>query len=95
MADMTIGDSEGRGRGVFAARLFEAHETIEVCPVITLSETDARPSMVPGLMITTSAEERGKGGSHRPWLWLLVQSLAITALHQKHVYEGTKRRATH
>jgi hypothetical protein len=42
MADITIGNSEGRGRGVFAARRFEAGETIEVCPVIALSETDAR-----------------------------------------------------
>ena len=42
MADITIGNSEGRGRGVFAARRFEAGETIEVCPLIALSETDAR-----------------------------------------------------
>jgi uncharacterized protein len=42
MADITIGDSEGRGRGVFATRRFEAGETIEVCPVIALSEADAR-----------------------------------------------------
>src|SRR5215510_8501191 len=42
MADVTIGRSEGRGRGVFAARRFEAGETIEVCPVIALSEADAR-----------------------------------------------------
>ena len=42
MADITIGSSEGRGRGVFAVRRFEAGETIEVCPVIALSEADAR-----------------------------------------------------
>jgi uncharacterized protein len=42
MADVTIGYSEGRGRGVFAARRFEPGETIEVCPVIALSEVDAR-----------------------------------------------------
>jgi len=42
MADITIGTSEGRGRGVFAARRFEPGETIEVCPVIALCETDAR-----------------------------------------------------
>jgi uncharacterized protein len=42
MADVTLGYSEGRGRGVFAARRFEPGETIEVCPVIALSEADAR-----------------------------------------------------
>jgi uncharacterized protein len=42
MADITIGSSEGRGRGVFAARGFDAGETIEICPVIALSEADAR-----------------------------------------------------
>lgn len=42
MPDVTIGCSEGRGRGVFAARRFEPGETIEVCPVIALSEADAR-----------------------------------------------------
>ena len=42
MADVTVGYSEGRGRGVFAARQFEPEETIEVCPVIVLSEADAR-----------------------------------------------------
>jgi len=42
MADITIGSSEGRGRSVFAARRFECGETIEVCPVIALSEADAR-----------------------------------------------------
>jgi uncharacterized protein len=42
MAAITIGSSAGRGRGVFAARRFEPGETIEVCPVIALSEADAR-----------------------------------------------------
>ena len=42
MPDITIGSSEGRGRGVFAARGFEPGETIEVCPVIPLPEADAR-----------------------------------------------------
>jgi SET domain-containing protein len=42
MADVIIGSSEGRGRGVFASRHFAPGETIEVCPVIALSETDAR-----------------------------------------------------
>jgi hypothetical protein len=41
MADTTIGSSEGRGRGVFAARRFECGETIEVCLVIALPEADA------------------------------------------------------
>lgn len=42
MPDVTVGSSERRGRGVFAARRSEPGVTIEVCPVITLSETDAR-----------------------------------------------------
>ena len=42
MADITIGSSEGRGRGIFAERRFEPGETIEVCPVLALSEADAR-----------------------------------------------------
>jgi hypothetical protein len=42
MADITFGNSKGRGRGIFAARRFESGETLEVCPVIALSETDAR-----------------------------------------------------
>ena len=42
MADVIIRDSPGRGRGVFAARGFAPGETIEVCPVIALSEADAR-----------------------------------------------------
>lgn len=49
MADVTIGYSEGRGRGVFAARRFEPDETIEVCPVIALSEADARKLDATGL----------------------------------------------
>jgi uncharacterized protein len=42
VADITIQQSPERGRGVFAARQFEAGETIEICPVIVLSEADAR-----------------------------------------------------
>ena len=42
MANVVIRESPGRGRGVFAARGFAPGETIEVCPVIALSETDAR-----------------------------------------------------
>ncbi len=40
--DVIVGPSPGRGRGVFATRRFEPGETIEVCPVIALSEADAR-----------------------------------------------------
>jgi uncharacterized protein len=40
--DVIVGPSRGRGRGVFATRRFEPGETIEVCPVIALSEADAR-----------------------------------------------------
>ena len=41
MTDLTVQDSPSRGRGVFAARSFDRGETIEVCPVIVLSEADA------------------------------------------------------
>jgi SET domain-containing protein len=41
MADVTIGSSEGRGRGAFAARRFKCGETIKIGPVIALSEADA------------------------------------------------------
>lgn len=40
--DVTVGPSPGRGRGVFARRRFVPGETIEVCPVIALSEADGR-----------------------------------------------------
>lgn len=41
MVDLIIQESAGRGRGVFAGRAFQAHEIIEVCPVIALSKDDA------------------------------------------------------
>jgi uncharacterized protein len=49
MADVEIRPSPGRGRGVFAARRFAPGETIEVCPVIALSEDDARALDATGL----------------------------------------------
>ncbi len=42
MADIAVRESAGRGRGVFAARAFRKGETIEVCPVVALSESEAR-----------------------------------------------------
>ena len=41
MAGLIVKQSASRGRGVFAARWFQAGEVIEVCPVITLSSADA------------------------------------------------------
>lgn len=41
MADLMIKESNPKGRGVFAARQFQADEIIEVCPVIALSSDDA------------------------------------------------------
>jgi uncharacterized protein len=49
MPDITAGCSEGRGRGVFAGRRFEPGGTIEICPVIALSEADARTLDTTGL----------------------------------------------
>ena len=40
MADLIVKQSGSRGRGVFAARQFQAGEVIEVCPVIALSSDD-------------------------------------------------------
>jgi len=40
MADLIVKQSASRGRGVFAARWFQAGEVIEVCPVIGLSSDD-------------------------------------------------------
>ena len=42
MTDIVVHESAGRGRGVFATRGFAPGETIEACPVIALSEADAR-----------------------------------------------------
>ncbi|HUB49591.1 MAG TPA: SET domain-containing protein [Acetobacteraceae bacterium] len=44
-----VGQSPGRGRGVFATREFAPGETIEVCPVIALTEADARKLDATGL----------------------------------------------
>jgi SET domain-containing protein len=41
MHALTIKESPGRGRGVFAARAFNPGDIIEVCPVIVLSPEDA------------------------------------------------------
>ena len=49
MADVELRQSPGRGRGVFASRAFVPGETIEVCPVIALSEADARKLDATGL----------------------------------------------
>jgi hypothetical protein len=47
--DVAVGPSPGRGRGVFATRRFAPNEIIEVCPVIALSEADARKLDATGL----------------------------------------------
>ena len=90
MADITIGSSEGRGRGVFAARRFESGETIEVCPVIALSEADARMLDNTGLYDyyfgwgkegKAAAIALGYGSlyNHAP---------SPNAMHRKHVADG-------
>jgi SET domain-containing protein len=90
MADITIGNSEGRGRGVFAARRFESGETIEVCPVIALSETDARALDGTGLYGyyfgwgqdgKSAAIALGSGS-------LYNHSPSPNATHHKHVADG-------
>jgi len=40
MAEVIVGESPGRGRGVFAARPFREGEIIEVCHIIVLSKDD-------------------------------------------------------
>jgi SET domain-containing protein len=46
---VAVGPSPGRGRGVFATRRFAPNDIIEVCPVIALSEADARKLDATGL----------------------------------------------
>lgn len=41
MTDLIVRNSASKGRGVFAAKAFEAGETLEICPVIPLSAEDA------------------------------------------------------
>ncbi len=41
MADLIVQNSASKGRGVFAARRFDAGETIEICPILPLSAEDA------------------------------------------------------
>lgn len=42
MAGIGVHESHRRGRGVFATRRFQDGNLIEVCPIIVLSEIDAR-----------------------------------------------------
>lgn len=90
MADITIGNSEGRGRGVFAARRFETGETIEVCPVIALSETDARTLDTTGLYdYYFGWGQEGKAAAIvLGYGSLYNHSPSPNALHQKHVSDG-------
>jgi len=87
MADIMVDSSEGRGRGVFATRRFECGETIEVCPVIALSEADARTLDSTGLFDyyfgwgndgKAAAIALGCGS-------LYNHSPSPNAVHQKHV----------
>jgi SET domain-containing protein len=91
MPDVTIGSSERRGRGVFAARRFESGETIEVCPVIALSETDART--LDGTGLHDYYFGWGKDGKAAAIVLgygsLYNHSPSPNAMHQKHESQRT------
>ncbi len=91
MPDVTIGCSEGRGRGVFAARRFEPGETIEVCPVLTLSEADART--LDGTALYDYYFGWGEGGRAAAialgYGSLYNHSFAPNAVHNKNATNGT------
>ena len=91
MADVTIGCSEGRGRGVFAARRFEPGETIEVCPVIALSEADART--LDGTGLYDYYFGWGKDGKAAAialgYGSLYNHSFSPNAMHHKNAADGT------
>lgn len=91
MADITIDNSEGRGRGVFATRRFEPGETIEVCPVIALSEADARALDGTGLYdYYFGWGKEGKAAAIALGYGSLYNhSPSPNALHQKHAADGT------
>jgi SET domain-containing protein len=90
MADITIGSSESRGRGIFAARRFEPGETIEVCPVIALSEADART--LDGTGLSDYYFGWGKDGMAAAIVLgygsLYNHSPSPNAVHQKHEAAG-------
>ena len=90
MADITIGSSEGRGRGVFAARRFDPGETIEVCPVIALSEADAR--VLDGTVLYDYYFGWGKDGKAGAIAFgygsLYNHSPTANAMHRKHQADG-------
>lgn len=90
MADITISNRQGRGRGVFAARRFEDGETIETCPVIALSEIDART--LDGTGLHDYPFGWGKEGKAAAIVLgcgsLYSHSASLNALHQKHVSDG-------
>jgi SET domain-containing protein len=88
---VTIGESEGRGRGVFAARQFEPGETIEVCPVIALSESDARTLDGTGLYdYYFGWGDLGKAAAiGLGFCSLYNHSITPNAGHHKNVADGT------
>jgi SET domain-containing protein len=90
MADITVSRSEGRGRGVFAARRFEPGETIEFCPVIALFEADART--LDGTSLYDYYFGWGKDGNAAAivlgYRSLYNRSPSPNATHQKHEGDG-------
>jgi hypothetical protein len=91
MIDVTIGCSEGRGRGIFAARRFEPGETIEVCPVIALCEADART--LDGTGLYDYYFGWGEGGKAAAialgYGSLYNHSFSPNAVHRKNVADST------
>ncbi len=89
--DVIVGPSPERGRGVFATRRFAPGEIIEVCPVITLSEADARK--LDDTMLYDYYFGWGKDGKQAAFALgygsLYNHSFAPNAAHHKSASEGT------
>lgn len=88
---VAVGQSPGRGRGVFATRRFTPGETIEVCPAIPLSEADARRLDATGLYDYYFGW--GEDGKHAAIVFgygsLYNHSITPNAEHRKNFAEAT------
>jgi uncharacterized protein len=89
--DVNVATSRGRGRGVFALRRFEPGETIEVCPAIALSETDARKLDATGLCdyYFGWGENGMQAAIALGYGSLYNHSISPNAEHRKNFAEGT------
>lgn len=85
-----VAPSPGRGRGVFAARRFEPGDIIEICPVIPLSQGDARKLDDTALRdyYFGWGKDRAEAGIVLGYGSLYNHAFAPNAEHRKHVDDG-------